>query len=350
MAELLVAEHDEVTFVGTPSGLEARLVPSAGVAFRALDASGFDRSRRWTAITGSARILGSAISAWRWMGAERPDVVIGFGAFVSVPVGLAAVWRGIPLVLHEQNSVPGLANRILSRWAKAVGVTYAESVPYLAKPERASITGNPVRQAVLDSSRVEGRAYLGLDDDDLVLLVFGGSRGARHINTAMVALAPRLLERAALRVVHVTGSAEADSVRAALAEKGVSTERWQVLEYLDDMGAALAGCDLAVARAGATSIAEMTALGVPAVLVPYPYATDDHQTGNARTLVDNGAAVLIADAELDSQRFGDELEALLGDGKRRANMAAASKRLARTDATQRVIDMARDAVVATARS
>ena len=342
MAERLVAEHDEVVFVGTPNGFEARLVPERGVPFLALEASGYDRARPLTLVTSSLRIALSTFRAWRRIGAKRPDVVIGFGGYVSIPVGFAAVLRRVPLVLHEQNSVPGLANRVLSRWARSVGVTYEESAERLAHPSRARVTGNPVREEVFDASRTKGRHALGLPPDALVLLVFGGSRGARHLNTAFTALRKRLLAIEGLYVVLVAGRAEYETVRAALAGSAVE-ERFVVLEYVDDMGSAICAADLVVGRAGATSIAELTVLGAPCVLVPYPYATDDHQTKNARSMVDHGAAVLIRDDELDGQRFGDEVVRLLLDPRQRARMAAASLAMGRRDATAGVIRLAREA-------
>ena len=342
MAERLVAEHDEVVFVGTPNGFEARLVPERGVPFLALEASGYDRARPLTLVTSSLRIALSTFRAWRRIGAKRPDVVIGFGGYVSIPVGFAAVLRRVPLVLHEQNSVPGLANRVLSRWARSVGVTYEESAERLAHPSRVRVTGNPVREEVFDASRAKGRNALGLPPDALVLLVFGGSRGARHLNTAVTALGKRLLAIEGLYVVLVAGRAEYETVRASLAGSAVE-ERFVVLEYVDDMGSAICAADLVVGRAGATSIAELTVLGAPCVLVPYPYATDDHQTKNARSMVDQGAAVLIRDDELDGQRFGDEVVRLLLDPRQRARMAAASLAMGRRDATAGVIRLAREA-------
>jgi len=343
VAAHLVAERDEVTFVGTPDSLEARLVPEAGVRFRTLKASGFDRSRPWTAVTSALGIAASAVKAWSWLGTDRPDAVIGFGGYVSAPVGFAALLRGVPLVLHEQNSVPGLANRVLSRWAAAVAVTYEESVPLLAHPQRAVLTGNPVRSGVLDAARDKGRSALGVADDGLLLLVFGGSRGARHLNSAIVGLSERLACVPHLRVVLVAGPAEAATVRESLARRvGAGSEVVTVLDYVDDMGSAIAAADLVVARAGATSIAELTALGAPCVLVPYPYATDDHQTTNAAAMVAHGAAILVSDDELDGERFGDELVALLEDPARRATMSAASKALGRPDAGRRVADLARE--------
>jgi UDP-N-acetylglucosamine--N-acetylmuramyl-(pentapeptide) pyrophosphoryl-undecaprenol N-acetylglucosamine transferase len=342
VAAQLAAERDEVSFVGTPDGLEARLVPEAGVRFHALAARGFDRARPLSAVTATMTTLASAVRAWRLLGRERPDVVIGFGAYVSLPVGLAAVTRGIPLVLHEQNSVPGLANRVLSRWARAVGVTYEESAARFSHPERVTHTGNPVRADVADSTRHSGRERLGLAEDETVLLVFGGSRGARHLNQVLVELRDRLMDIDGLRVLQVAGPSEAASVRDALeAAGGDAAGRWRVYDYLSEMGQAIAAADLVVSRAGATTIAELTALGAPALVVPYPYATDDHQTGNAATLVDRGAAVLVADADLDSPAFSDALLGLLSDSGRRATMAAASRALGRPDAAERVVALAR---------
>jgi len=343
VAAQLVEEHDEVTFVGTPNGLEARLVPEAGISFRALASRGFDRARLSTLVVAAFTTVKSTYTAWRWLGESRPDVVLGFGAYVSLPVGLAAVLRGVPLVLHEQNSVPGLANKILSRWAAKVCVTYEESAALLAHPERSVTTGNPVRSNLLASSRESGRQRLELNDNDLVLLVFGGSRGARHINSALVSLRERMLSIESLVVIHVAGANEAASVREALGELAKEdARRWRVLEYLPGMGDAIAAADLVVCRAGATTIAELTALGAAAIVVPYPYATDDHQTKNAATLVAHNAAILIADAELDSDTFAEALIGALGDPGMRANMSAASRALGRPDAAKRVGAIARE--------
>lgn len=342
VAATLAAGHDDVVFVGTPDGLEARLVPEAGVAFRGLASKGFDRSRPLSFLSAAFTTVASTARAWAWLGRERVDVVMGFGGYVSLPVGMAAVLRGIPLVLHEQNSVPGLANRVLARWAYAIGVTYEDSMPLLPRSRRTEVTGNPVRGDVLSSSRDEGRRALGLDADALVLLIFGGSRGARHLNQAVVGLKDRLLAVRGLSVVHVAGPLESDTVSREVGEEA----RWQVFGYIDAMGDAIAAADLVVCRAGATTIAELTALGAPAVVVPYPYATDDHQTKNAATLVRHGAAALVTDAELDTPLLGEVLLRLLGDDRARANMSAASQALARVDAAEHLASLAREAACA----
>lgn len=338
VAGQLAAEGHEVAFVGTPAGLEARLVPEAGIPFVAVKARGFDRSNPLSLVTSAAVILGSLLRARSIVRSFAPDVVVGFGGYVSLPVGLAAVTRRVPLVLHEQNSVPGLANRVLSRWASAVGVTYEDSLGYLRRPERARVTGNPVRDEVLRADRERGREALGLDPSATVLLVFGGSRGARHINDVFVALAPALMADASIQVLHSAGTIEAGSVseRIELALNG-RTDRYRVVDYIEAMGDAIAAADVVVSRAGATSIAEITAIGRAAVLVPYPYATDDHQTLNARAVEAAGAGVLVADSDIEDETFGQIVTGLLADERRRNLMAEASAALGRPDAAARVV-------------
>lgn len=292
-------------------------------------------------MTSGLVVLASVARAARVVRSVRPDVVVGFGGYVSLPVGLAAGLLGTPLVLHEQNSVPGLANKVLSRRARAVGVTYKASLRYLAHPERASVTGNPVRRAVLEADRRRGRESFGLAADALVLLVFGGSRGAQHINDTFVALAPALMAVPSLQVLHSAGRIEAASVAERVkAAVGPAEGRYRVVDYIDAMGDAIAASDIVVSRAGATSIAEITAIGRAALLVPYPYATDDHQTLNARAVAEAGGAVLVADADLDGAVFGEALRALVHDGAAREKMARASSALGRPDAAERVASLA----------
>lgn len=251
----------------------------------------------------------------------------------------------MPLVLHEQNSVPGLANRLLASHAHAIGITYEHSRAYLRRPERAVLTGNPVRASVLAGDRARGRAAIGAGEDDTVLLVFGGSRGAQHLNDAFVGLATELVAIPSLRVVHSAGRIEAASVAQRVNERlGGEHPRYRVVDYISEMGDALAAADLVVSRAGATSIAEITAVGRAAVLVPYPFATDDHQTLNARAVAEAGAAEVVSDAELDSERFRTVLLGLLQDPARRERMAAAAAGLALRDAAERLEALALQAV------
>lgn len=337
-------EHCDVAYVGAPDSLEARLAGEAGLTFHAVPAKGFDRGAPLSFVSAALTTALSLPRCLQLLHRTRPEVVIGFGGYVSLPLGLAAALAGIPLVLHEQNAVPGLANKVLSRWARTVCVTYASSVDRLAWPSRAFVTGNPVRAAVASADRAAGRKALKLRKTDLVLLVFGGSRGARHINTAMLDLYKRLSDIPKVRVVHVAGPAEIESVRESLKVLAPTADGfWRAFDYIDGMGDALAAADLVVCRAGATTLAELAVLGRPALLVPYPYATDDHQTMNAFALVAAGAATSVRDGELDTPVFGDEVVRLLTHAGTRADMAAAARSLARPMAAHAVAEAAIEA-------
>jgi UDP-N-acetylglucosamine--N-acetylmuramyl-(pentapeptide) pyrophosphoryl-undecaprenol N-acetylglucosamine transferase len=339
-------EHCDVEYVGTPDSLEARLAEEAGLTFHAVAAKGFDRAAPLSLLSAAFTTLLSLPRCLALLRRSRPEVVIGFGGYVSLPLGLAAALAGIPLVLHEQNAVPGLANKVLARWARTVCVTYPASIERLARPTRALVTGNPVRSSVAGADRAAGRKALKLRKADVVLLVFGGSRGARHLNTAMLDLYKRLSDIPKLRVIHVAGPAEIDSVRESLKTLAPKADGfWRAFDYIDGMGDALAAADLVVCRAGATTLAELAALGRPSVLVPYPYATDDHQTLNASSLVAAGAASAVADSQLDTSVFGDEIVRLLTDEGRRAEMAETALSLARPMAAHAVAEAAVEAAV-----
>lgn len=322
-----------------------RLAEEAGVEFVAVPVSGWDRARPLTLVTGVATAVASTFRCLRLLRREAADVVVGFGGYVSVPLSLAAVLRGVPLVLHEQNSVPGVANRFLARFARTVCVTYEQSISLLPRPERAVVTGDPVREALLSADRERGRAAFGMSPSSRLLVVFGGSRGARHLNSALVDLRVRLSEVVDLRIVQIAGPSEAPAVRAALgASPGGTPPWWQVLDYVAEMGDLLAAADLVVCRAGATTLAELSVLGKASVLVPYPFATDDHQTLNAEPFVRAGAAVVIADSQLDSSTFGDTITTLIDDSGARAIMASAAASLGRRNAASDVVDAVRAAV------
>jgi UDP-N-acetylglucosamine--N-acetylmuramyl-(pentapeptide) pyrophosphoryl-undecaprenol N-acetylglucosamine transferase len=346
VAALLAEGSDTVSFVGAPGSLEERLATEAGVPFIPVRAQGWDRARPITLITGVARTIGSLATCLRLLKRERIDVVAGFGGYVSLPLGLAAVIARVPLVIHEQNAVPGLTNRVLARWAAMTCLTYPDSAAGLKGHVRTTVTGNPVRGSVLRSDPLAGRAAFGVSPSELLLLVFGGSRGARHLNGATVDLYSKLSDIRDLRVVQIAGPLEAASVRDALAAVagGQPPAWWDVREYVDAMGDLIAAADVVVCRSGATTLAELSVLGKPMVLVPYPYATDDHQTGNARPFVEGGGALVVADADLDTPAFADAVIGLLGDAGLRSQMGTAAGRLGRPQAAESVVEAVRSAV------
>ena len=342
LAEELRGRGCHVTFYGRPSKLEGRLVPAAGFELVPVEVTGFDRSRPWTALTSMYRVgAAQRMLARRFKALGAPDAAIGFGAYVEVPLLLWCKSAHVPYLLHEQNSVPGLANKMMAPHAARVCISVPAAEKVFAREGDAShvvLTGNPVRRSVIDADGAAGRASLGIPADATLLLVFGGSLGAKTINEGMARLKDRLLAVPGLYVVHSTGRDGFDATVDALALTPAEQKRWRVMPYIDNMGDALAASDLVLSRAGASSIAEIAALGVPAVLVPYPFATADHQTTNARYLTDAGAAELFADDEVSGDRFASELLDLVSSPARRAAMHAAASGLAQDKAASKLAD------------
>lgn len=343
LAEELAGRGHEVRFFGQSTHLEATLVPQEGFALFTVEVSGFDRSRPWTLVSALVRTILAERAIGKVMAAEGvPDVAVGFGAYVELPLVRWCARHGVPYVLHEQNSVPGLANKVSARKATTLALSFpaarAAFEGRTGAATRVCTTGNPVRRSVVEASREEGRAAFGIADDETLLLVFGGSLGARHLNQGVAALKDELLAREGLRIVHSTGRGEYDSVVRNLALDDYGSSRWQVVPYIEDMGLALAAADLVLSRAGASSVAEIAARAVPSMLVPYPFATEDHQTTNARLLADGGAAVVVRDEVIDTPAFSQALLSLVDEPARRAQMRAAAHRLAQDRAASALAD------------
>lgn len=333
----------EVRFYGTVKGMESRLVPEEGFSFQGLDVSGFDRSRPWTGVTALVKMRAARRILLEQFGREgAPVAAVGFGAYVAFPLADAAASLGVPLVLHEQNSVPGLANKALAKHAAVLALTYPSSQELfegrVGPRTQVVACGNPVRRSVLSATREEGRERLGIPADATVLLAFGGSLGARHLNRALARLKGELLGRPDVYVLHATGARDHDDAMEALALTGDEAVRWRVMPYIDDMGACLAAADAVLSRSGASSVAEIAARCVPCVLVPYPHATADHQTTNARFMVEAGGAVLVKDDLLDDEAFDRAVLALVDDPDRRGAMRAALEGLGQAQAASRLAD------------
>ena len=341
IADALVARgHDPATirFVGSRRGIEARMVPAAGFELTALPGRGI--ARRLT-LDNVGAIFGLAAALFRALtliGRLRPAVTVAVGGYASAPAALASVvWR-VPLVVAEQNAVPGLANRLAGRFAAASAVSF-EGTP-LPRPV---VTGNPVRPEIVAAgsdpdARAAARAALDLPADALVVAVAGGSLGARRINAATIDLAGRWADRPGICLYHVVGRRDYPELSAARPAPPGDLDYRQV-EFEDRMPLLLAAADIAVQRAGASTVAELTVVGLPAVLVPLPGAPGDHQTANARRLAEAGAAVLVPDAELDAERLGRELDRLIASPDRRRQMSEAARSLGRPDAADRVAQL-----------
>jgi UDP-N-acetylglucosamine--N-acetylmuramyl-(pentapeptide) pyrophosphoryl-undecaprenol N-acetylglucosamine transferase len=325
----------QITFAGTAQGLEARVLPREGFALDLIRSEGIKGKSILARARGAWLVPAGLWGAWRIVSRRRPQLVIGVGGYSSGPVVLVAALRGLPTMVLEQNAVPGLTNRLLSRFVGAAAVTFDSTREYFGA--KAFVSGNPVRPEFLES--VGPLTEAGVDDQPSIagILVFGGSQGAHAINVAMVEAAEELAADSRLHITHQTGERDVEMVRAAYRSAGVQAE---VEPFLYDMGQRLRHADVIVCRAGATTLAEIAAAGKAAILIPLPTATDDHQRRNAEALAATGAAVLLPQSEASGGVLAGRILALVGDRAARIRMARAVRALARPDAAKVIVDRA----------
>lgn len=336
-------EPTEFLYVGSKIGLENTLIPNEGIPFVTIDVRGLERKISFRNLVTLGKTAGSLLRAEQIIHKFKPDVVIGTGGFVCGPVLLAASLSGIPTLVQEQNVIPGVTNTILSRFVKCVALGYEEAADRFKRKDILVYTGNPVRKDILTGTRDHGRALLGLDPDKFTLLVAGGSRGARSINNAMIEVHRYFRDRRDIQILHVTGDHEYDRVVGQLEGidgKGRYGEGSHIIPYLHHMPEALAAADLAVYRAGAVGLAELTVRGLPAILIPYPYAAEDHQRYNAQALVMCGAAKMILDKMLTGRELLEEIVHLKNDPEALKRMARASKSKGRPQAAHDIAELA----------
>jgi UDP-N-acetylglucosamine--N-acetylmuramyl-(pentapeptide) pyrophosphoryl-undecaprenol N-acetylglucosamine transferase len=326
----------DIAYVGTAHGVERDLVPRTGLPFHVVHARGLLK-RRWVdrleGVTATAR---GVVEAWRLLGRLRPDVVVGTGGYVTGPVGLAAVWRHIPLVLQEQNVWPGLTNRLLARRARVVMVAWADTARHLPPGSRIRVAGNPVRPSLLAVDRAAARERFGVEPGSVLVVATGGSQGAPAINRLMASAWPELARRSDVHCRWATGPGHYRSVVEQLAPPP-DGQRLVVEPYLYDMDWVLAAADVAVGRAGAMTCTETLARGVAALLVPSPHVPEHTQERNAAYLADAGAALALPEDQVDENGAALLLQ-LVNDGGRRMAMAEAGRRLFRADALERIVD------------
>ncbi|HEX8856917.1 MAG TPA: undecaprenyldiphospho-muramoylpentapeptide beta-N-acetylglucosaminyltransferase [Thermoleophilaceae bacterium] len=329
IADALRDRGADVTFIGGERA-EAELVPKAGYEFARLPVAGIDRRNPVRAARAVALAGLATLKALRLLRRRRPVAVIGGGGYVAGPVGLAAVMLRIPLYLTEADSHLGMANRLLARFAERVFLSFPMK---RRRPPRYELSGRPVPRGTTEGDAAAAHERFGIRPDRPCLLVFGGSLGARTLNEAAISAFGRA---APCTVLHACGRRDYASLRERLDALG-SPEHYRLEPYIQPFADALAVADLAAARAGG-SVLELAAAGVPAILIPYPHATANHQTGNARYMEREGAAVVIPDSELDGPRLAREVAVLLGSSNRLGAMSAAARRVARPDAAERIAD------------
>lgn len=330
----------ELLYIGAARGMESRIVPAQGVPFESIDISGFRRSLSLENFRTIARFLRGVRRSKALLKQFKPDIVVGTGGYVCGPVVYAASKLGIPTLIHEQNVVPGLTNKFLSRYASAVAVSFADSLPHFAGHRNVLHAGNPVASAVRKADKSKGFASLGLAPGTPYILVTGGSGGAQALNEATLAMLPGLLKQPELSGVHlvlVTGERyyERTSERLGTLPPDAA-KRVHVLRYVNNMPEVLAASAMIVSRAGASFLAEVTSLGVPAVLVPSPNVTNNHQQPNAESLANAGAGRMILEKDLSGDTLLAAVSAIMKDAALRGRMTEASRGLGMPKAAEAI--------------
>lgn len=335
------AQHKdiELLYIGTQKGLEHTLVPKHNIPFESIDITGFRRKLSVDNIKTVMRFVQGVKRSKQLLKQFGADVVIGTGGYVCGPVVYAAAKLGIPTVIHEQNAIPGLTNKFLSRYADTVAVSFKESEPHFNRAKRVLFTGNPCASAVALADRKSGYSSLGIPAGSRIVLVVGGSRGAKAINEAMIEMTPLLHRLEGVYFVYVTGESYYPGTSERIERGNIKApERLKVLPYVHNMPEVLAATSLIVSRSGASSLAEITALGIPSILIPSPNVTNNHQEANARSLANEQAAEMILEKDLSGQALFARIEAIIGDEKRWKSMSERAKTLGMPDSAKQIAE------------
>jgi len=330
--------HVEILYIGSSTGLEQEIVTKRNIPFKSIKISGFKRKLSFDNVKTIWRFLRGVRTSKNMMRDFQPDVVIGTGGYVCGPVVYAAAKLGIPTIVHEQNVIPGLTNIFLSKYVDCLAVSFAGSEGQFSNARRTLYTGNPRATEVSQANPDNGRAHFNLSADKKIVLVVGGSRGARAINEAMVGMVPQLSTLSDVHFIYVTGQQYFAATNRQIEAIGTEPANLSVVPYLDNMPEVLAATSLIVNRSGASFLAEITALGVPSILIPSPNVTNNHQEKNARWLADEGASVMIREHELDSAQLFHTIRKIMTDPIRTESMAHRAKKLGCPQSAQKMVD------------
>ncbi len=328
----------QILFVGTRRGLESKVVPRLGYEIKYIDVRFLVRRLTLKNFVTIYKALTSVFASKKIIREFKPDIVVGTGGYVSGPVVLAASMLKVPTLIHEQNAFPGLTTRLLSGRVTRVAVSHAAAVKRLKSGAAAVVTGHPVRREFFEGDSSQARQEMGLQDKQKLVIVVGGSGGALKLNQVTLAAAKEILANPDLVLIHITGSRYYQWVSEEREKMNLNPDlaaRYRLTDYLHDMPRAMAACDLIVARSGGM-VHEMTVTGCPALLVPSPNVTDDHQLHNARSMAEAGAALVMEETELSAESLAREIRALMNDPLSLGKMAVAAKALGKPEAGRRL--------------
>ncbi len=328
-----VNKHADFLYIGTQNGLESKLVPRENIPFKSIHITGFKRKLSFENIKTIFRFLKGVKDSKKFLKEFQPDIVIGTGGYVCGPVVYAAAKLRIPTIIHEQNSVPGLTNKFLSRYVNKIAICFEDAKEFFP-PEKTVFTGNPRASEVIGNDGIKGRLSAGLSATKPIVLIFGGSRGARPINEAVVKALPELVGKP-YQVLYVTGEVHYEDVKKE-AELVGNPDNVVIKPFIHNMPEVLAGVDLVVSRAGATTLAEITSLGIPSILIPSPYVTNNHQEKNARSLSDHGAAKILLEKDLTSNTLVSQIDRIMLDQQVIAEMKRKAREMGVPDAASKL--------------
>ncbi len=335
-----VKQEVEVMFIGTEKGMETRLVPKEGFNLQTVSVAGLSRKNPLLAARSLLLAAAGLQQARRIVREFQPDVAVGTGGYVSGPAILAAALSGVPTLIHEQNAFPGLTTRALSRFVHVVAVSHNEGQQKLTHARKVVVTGMPIRGAFFEISKETARQRLGLPVGSKIIVAVGGSGGALQMNRVLAEAAPDLLQTPDTLLLQITGDRYFDRIAEWKDQYNLPAavaDRWQVIRFMYDMPAALGAADLVISRAGSSTLAEIAAVGVPAIIIPSPNVTDNHQEHNANSLVGKGAALMIKDQLLTKQTLLDNVASLLGNRERLSQMADNSRQASFPHATDDLV-------------
>ena len=340
MRYLETREDIEYLYIGTKRGLESKIVPQAGYAFESIKIEGLKRSLSLENLKTAYYMVTSVIKARKILKEFKPDVVIGTGGYVCAPVLFAASLLKIPTIIHEQNSVAGITNKFLAKWVNKIAICFEDvKKDFASYSDKVVLTGNPRGQEVVEIKKnPDYLASIGVQTDLPIVVIFGGSRGSERMNEVFVEALEGFADKN-YHVIMVTGEVHYDKINNQITNLEKSLPNVSVFPYIKDMPQLFQNVDLVVCRSGATTLTELTALGLASILIPSPYVTNNHQEANARSLVDQGAASMILEKELNAQTMLDEIDAILVDSHKKEAMASSAKKMGITDASVRLTSM-----------
>lgn len=336
-------KNAEFLYIGTTNGLESKIVPRENIAFKSIHITGFKRKLSFENVKTVFRFLKGVNDSKRILKEFKPDIVIGTGGYVCGPVVYAAAKLHIPTIIHEQNSVPGLTNKFLSRYVNKIAICFEEAKEYFPA-DKVVFTGNPRASEVIGKDGIQGRLSAGLSTTKPAVLIFGGSRGARPINEAVIKSLSEFADKS-YQVLYITGDVHYEEVKKEVELVG-SPKNVVIKPFIHNMPEILAGIDLVVSRAGATTLAEITSLGIPSILVPSPYVTNNHQEKNARSLSDNGAAELLLEKDLNSKSLVNHIDQILLNNDSLKEMKVNAKKIGVPDSASRLYQLMKQLVTA----